>query len=159
MYLVHGMARRGKMAPEYQIWAAMKRRCYNPNVADYYLYGGRGIRVCDRWRDSFKAFFEDMGKRPEGGYSLDRINSSGDYTPENCRWATALEQRWNRRDTKFVSFNGVSKPLGEWARIYGISVSRLCIRLWRGWSVERALTEPLQPLVGPRPLARHRKVS
>jgi len=81
--------------PTHRTWRAMRARCNNPNNQDYALYGGRGIKVCQRW-DSYAAFLEDMGERPEG-MTLDRIDPNGDYTRDNCRWATALDQRHNRR--------------------------------------------------------------
>ncbi len=83
---------------EYYSWDGAKSRCFNPRAKKYPLYGGRGITMCERWRNSFEAFFADMGARPTPQHSLDRIDSDGDYEPGNCRWATVLEQRHNRRD-------------------------------------------------------------
>lgn len=94
----HGDARKGKLTPEYRCWEAIKRRCYNRNTKDWRLYGARGITVCKRWRDSFAAFLKDMGRKPSPKYSIDRINSNGNYSKRNCRWATASQQRRNRRN-------------------------------------------------------------
>jgi hypothetical protein len=84
-------------SPEYIAWSGMKQRCNNPKCKGYPNYGGRGIRVCDRWADSYLNFLADMGRRPKRGYSLDRINNDGHYEPGNCRWADAKEQAANKR--------------------------------------------------------------
>lgn len=84
------------VTPEYQTWLAMRHRCRNPKVPGFKNYGGRGIVVCDRWQ-TFENFLSDMGRRPDSGFSLDRVDNDGDYEPGNCRWATRLEQAANQR--------------------------------------------------------------
>jgi hypothetical protein len=98
----HGASRRSGWTPEYTTWAGMKGRCYDANHRVYRLYGGRGIRVCERWLSSFLNFLDDMGPRPAKGYSIDRIDNDGPYAPENCRWATQKEQVANSRNTYVV---------------------------------------------------------
>lgn len=94
------MSKHLKSHPLYNTWSTMKRRCYNPKNPKYPDYGGRGIKVCERWRNSFENFLEDMGEKPSKEYSIDRINNDGDYTPDNCRWATPKEQANNQRPKK-----------------------------------------------------------
>ena len=94
--LKHGNARPGQVTREYNSWVEMIRRCTKSSRKDWKDYGGRGITVCDKWRESFQNFLNDMGERPEGT-SIDRINNHGNYEPGNCRWATPLEQSSNRR--------------------------------------------------------------
>ena len=94
-YILHGL----KDHPIYPIWLQMKARCVNPRHRYYDYYGGRGISVCDRWRDSFPNFLEDMGDRPDG-LEIERINNDGNYEPNNCKWATRSEQMCNRRRLK-----------------------------------------------------------
>jgi hypothetical protein len=84
---------------EYNSWFAMKNRCYNPNYHRFDRYGGRGIRVCDRWKDSFDVFLEDMGPKPESGFTIDRIDVDGDYEPANCRWLSQADNLRNMRGT------------------------------------------------------------
>ena len=103
----HGMTG----TPTYQIWQGMKRRCDNPNTEDYRNYGGRGIRVCDRWQ-TFEPFLSDMGLQLPG-LTIDRIDVNGHYSPENCRWATMTEQQNNRRNTRRVLFDGAEYTLTE----------------------------------------------
>lgn len=129
---------------EYETWQAIKHRCYYLGHNRYHRYGGRGIVVCDRWLHSFEAFFEDMGPRPGDGYSIERIDSDGPYSPENCRWATATEQQNNKVTNVHITHNGVTKTMAEWARCTGISESALRRRLRTlGWSVSDALEKPI----------------
>ena len=85
---------------EYRVWADMKNRCYNPNLANYNNYGGRGISVCEEWRDSFDSFMSDMGPRPSALHTLDRIDNDDNYTRENCRWADKITQSRNQRQDR-----------------------------------------------------------
>jgi hypothetical protein len=133
----HGLT----MTPEHRVWRNIHQRCENPNDEHYPDYGGRGIRVCERWA-SFEAFLEDMGTRPGCGYTIDRRDVNGDYEPGNCRWATVAEQNRNKRTTKLVTFDGRTMCVAEWARESGVSRNLILYRLAAGWPVERALREP-----------------
>lgn len=128
----------------YRIWANMKARCLNPKDQHYYAYGKRGIKVCDRWVNSFQNFMVDMGLPPKGT-SLDRIDVNGDYCPENCRWANNKIQANNRRNTIYLEFKGVIKPLAIWADELKINPDTLACRIFRsGWSIEKAFTTPIR---------------
>lgn len=109
--------------PEYRVWIAMRERCNNPNCKTYKDYGARGITVCERW-DDFDLFMQDMGSRPDG-CTLDRINNSGNYSPENCRWATGIEQGSNKRNNVLVTWRDQTKTIAQWARYFGIKRHRL----------------------------------
>lgn len=115
--------------PEYLSWVRMQRRCYEPNYKGYKNYGGRGITVCDEWRQDYRAFVRDVGRKPTPQHSLDRIDNNGNYEPTNCRWATSLEQKQNRRSVREITFNGETKCLAEWSRQTGFSPSVLNRRL------------------------------
>lgn len=130
-------------AGEYASWSALIGRCENPRNRQYQNYGGRGIRVCERWRHNFLAFIEDMGPRPSPRHSLDRINNDGDYCHENCRWATARDQVNNRRVTVFLTVNGERLPLSVWAKRLGLNRATLAGRIKRGMTHERACTAAL----------------
>lgn len=132
----HGMCN----TPEYSTWERIKNRCNNPNSADYPDYGGRGIKVCDRWRKSFLAFYSDMGNKPIPNYSLDRINNNGNYEPSNCRWATIQEQANNKRSNRVFTINGATKTLKQWSDELGLKYKTVHMRINSyGWSTERAL--------------------
>lgn len=129
--------------PEYQVWSAMVQRCTTPGHKAYPHYGGRGIKVCARWRHSFQNFYDDMGPRPGKGYSLDRIDNDGDYEPSNCRWATQRQQMNNCRINHRLTFNGQTMTINQWAAKTGINNTTIHQRLKHGWSIERTLTEPV----------------
>jgi hypothetical protein len=126
----------------YSSWKAMIARCTNPKNSMFYLYGGRGVTVCQRWRESFSAFIEDMGERP-AGKTLDRKDSNLGYEPGNCEWSTPREQQLNRRNTIMLTFNGKTQPLSIWADDLGVKWQVVYHRVARGWPLERALTAPL----------------
>lgn len=108
------------------------------------MYGGRGIKVCERWMESFANFIADMGARPSEEHSLDRIDNNGNYEPGNCRWATATEQSRNKRNNRLLTVFGETKPLSAWVEDSRCAVSRESLkdRVRRGWDVEKALTTP-----------------
>lgn len=138
----HGHALQGRVTREFITWASMHARCSNPNARRYARYGGRGITVCERWKD-FAAFYADMGARPPH-HSLDRIDNDGHYSPENCRWATWKQQNRNTRANHKLTLNGITDCIAGWAERTGIPPRRIASRLCRGWTVERALTTHLQ---------------
>lgn len=139
----HGNAKRGQASPAWATWQAMRRRCADPNSNRWDMYGGRGITVCERWRESFEAFLEDMGPRPDG-CSIDRIDNNKGYSKENCRWASVSEQARNRKSSVLIEFNGKTQCITEWSEEVGIGFATLYQRLKKGWSVEKALTHPVR---------------
>lgn len=101
---------------EYRIWTKMKLRCHDPNNSRYAGWGGRGIKVCKRWRDSFENFFADMGRRPSKRHSLDRIDNDGDYKPSNCRWALPGQQARNSRFARWIEIDGIRLCVTDWCK-------------------------------------------
>src|SRR6266536_1418160 len=126
---------------EHETWRNMKKRCYQKNRPKYQIYGARGIAVCTSWLNSFTAFLADMGPKPLA-HSIERINNNGPYHPSNCRWATPLEQAYNRRTNITLEYNGERKILAEWARLFGLNRNTFRSRLKKGWPIARALHLP-----------------
>lgn len=141
----HGYAYQDRPRPNiYRRWQHMIQRCHNPNDRDYPKYGGRGISVCDRWRNSFPDFLEDMGLPPSDKHTLDRIDNNGNYEPDNVRWATPSQQINNRRNTRYLTIKGITRPLSEWCKLAGIGSKAVLYRLkHRGMSDEDAVYTPL----------------
>jgi hypothetical protein len=127
---------------EWTIWVDMIRRCYEKNRPAYKNYGGRGIAVCDRWRQSVENFVADMGARPSSDHSLDRIDNDGDYEPSNCRWATREEQARNKRNSRRVYFDGEPLTAREIADRHGLKAATVLYRMNKGWSGDM-LSQPL----------------
>jgi hypothetical protein len=126
------------------VWNAIRARCRNPKHPSFERYGARGISVCQRWDQSFAAFLNDMGPRPSLDHTIERINNDGDYTRDNCRWATRTEQARNRRSSKYLTHRGQTATMAEWSERTGVSMGTLHARLKSGWSVYRALSEPVR---------------
>jgi hypothetical protein len=116
----------------------MMSRCYNSNATGYEYYGGKGVKVCEEWKQSFNNFYQDMGIRPENT-SLDRIDVNGDYSKENCRWASPIEQARNTTYNNYIDFDGKTLCIEEWANIVNMKANTILYRLRRGWPVEEAL--------------------
>lgn len=130
-----------RYSKEHSIWTSMKTRCFNPRNKHFKFYGKLGVTVCERWLD-FAKFFEDMGECPQG-LTLERNDPTGDYSPENCRWATASEQACNKRNSIWLDFGGRYLPLKLWAERLQICYGTLYTRFKEGWDVERILTKPI----------------
>lgn len=129
----------------YSIWKKIKSRCNDKNNTRYSDYGGRGITVCSEWSESFEAFKEwslENGYRKD--LTIDRKDVNGNYEPSNCRWVTNQKQQNNRRDNHFITYNGKTRTITEWARIYNLSENALVHRILRGWEIDRALNTPIK---------------
>ena len=126
---------------EYAIWATIKARCYSETSAGWVDYGARGIGMSDEWKESFPAFYRDMGPRPSKEHSVERENNEQGYCKENCRWATKLEQANNRRNSRLYELDGKTKTVSEWCREFGLKYTNVYMRLRRGMSFEDAIAE------------------
>lgn len=135
-----------KRSPEVRAWYHMKSRCNNPNDASYKNYGGRGIYVCERWNgpDDFFNFLTDMGERPSPQHSLDRIDVNGPYSPDNCRWATKVQQQRNTRSNKILEYNGKCQTAVEWAEELTIPINTFYQRLYLNWDTQRIVGTPVK---------------
>lgn len=128
-----------------KVWDAMKRRCYKPQDTFFKYYGGRGIKVCQEWLDAPTRFYDwaiSHGYRT--GVSIDRIDSDGDYSPDNCRWTTPKVQSLNRRSVKLLTWHGKTQCIAAWASELGVKKASVWYRFKSGWSVERVLGEPFK---------------
>lgn len=137
----HGMSRSGT----YYSFHAMQLRCLYDKGGSYERYGAKGITICDRWVgvEGFDNFVNDMGERPRGT-TLDRIDSTGNYEPSNCKWSTSIEQANNKSNTLWLTYNGRTYKATEWAYLCGCPYKRFVTRLKRGWTMEKALFTPLK---------------
>lgn len=132
----------------FRIWSSMKNRCNNPNNPKYKNYGGRGIRVCDKWLDKENGFINFYNWAIANGYkdelTIDRIDVNKNYEPFNCRWSTLQEQNFNKTTTRYIIYKHRKKTLAEWAEEYNIPYKLLYGRIRRGWEVNKALTTPVK---------------
>lgn len=134
----HGMSD----SKEYKTWRSMLDRCSKPSQVSFERYGGRGITVCERWKNSFEHFLSDMGMMPSPEYTIERNDSNGNYEPTNCRWATKIEQANNKRNTVWVDVAGVKRSAAEWSRLTGISGCSIRRRIQKGWKPLDAISLP-----------------
>lgn len=130
---------------EYRAWNHMKDRCQNPSSRAFQYYGGRGITVCDKWRNSFQAFLDDVGFRPDPHFTLDRINNQGNYEPGNVRWTDKKTQGRNRRTNRHLVYRGETKTVAEWIEHLSLDEELVRSRLKYGWSVDRIFSLPAKP--------------
>lgn len=131
----------GSKTETYRIWCGMIRRCEYKQHRHYHQYGGRGIKVCPEWRNSYEQFLKDMGERP-ANKSIDRIDTNGDYCKQNCRWATHLEQASNTRSNHLITCDGKTLNITQWGRLIGLDSRVIHKRLKMGWDVKSAVSTP-----------------
>ena len=136
----HGEGKVGHQTIEYKTWISMKTRCNNPNYNLYKDYGGRGIKICDKWNNEYEVFLKDMGRKPRKNYTIERIDNNGDYCKENCKWISKSEQNRNKRTS--IVFNG--EIATEAQKRMGMSRHTIHQRIKNGWSIEKAFITPLR---------------
>lgn len=144
---------RDSKSKEYRTRGRIKERCYLTSCSQYHNYGGRGIKICERWLHSYENFLLDVGRAPSPKHSIDRINVNGNYEPSNCRWATTSEQANNKRDSRYFTINGVTLTFSQWCAKTGVNKSTANTRFYvRGWSIERVLVPFIRKVTtGPQP--------
>jgi hypothetical protein len=138
---IHGLS----YTPEYRAWQTMRLRCIEPTNAAFHNYGGRGIKVCDRWLESPANFLADMGLKPSPAHELDRKENHGNYEPGNCRWVTRKVNDRNRRSNRWLEYAGEKRTVADWCEQLGLRRDTVHKRLAGGWTVEEALTIPARP--------------
>lgn len=137
--ITHGLAK----TRIYRIYLGMKKRCYNKNYFQFQYYGGKGIRICDEWLNNFKSFYDwSIANNYNDTLTIDRINSNGNYCPENCRWVDKYVQANNKKTNKLITYNNETHTMTEWSKITGLTYSTIQHRLDRNWDIEKALTTP-----------------
>lgn len=140
LYRKHGMT--GTRL--YSIWKGIKTRCYNKNHIHYENYGGRGITVCNDWKDDFRAFADwAIANGYSSELTIDRIDPNGNYEPSNCKWSAVKEQQNNKRNNILITYNGKCQTLSKWSEELGIDYHKLLMRIKRGWDIERAFTKKM----------------
>lgn len=129
----------------HNIWKGMKERCYNPNHEQYKDYGGRGILICDEWKDDFLLFYNwAINNDYQNNLTIDRIDNNGNYEPNNCKWSTRKEQGNNQRTNHLLTYNNKTQTISQWADEVGLNNHTLQTRISRGWSIEDALFRAVQ---------------
>lgn len=140
----HGETRNGEVPRDYMVWQGMIARCENPKGNRWKSYGGKGVKVCERWRHSFPAFIEDMGPRPTPRHTIDRIDSSGNYEKSNCKWSTPKEQARHFAKNRMITAFGEIHCVAEWAELKSLPYAGFRARILRGWDAEEAMTTPFK---------------
>ncbi len=130
---------------EYRIWNGIKMRCYNEKREKYASYGGRGITMSDEWKESFEAFYRDMGPRPSNEHTVERRDNNAGYCKENCYWATREEQNRNKRTNRYYEYNGVTKILTDWCNEWNVSCTTVDYHLRQGVSFDEIVVRFTTP--------------